>query len=84
LPFRLGNIKEDSFSKIWAESEIFKCLRDMKYSGKCGACNYRVLCGGCRARAYYFYEDYMAQEPWCSYTTSKDIKGDHENERQTS
>ncbi|KUK81450.1 MAG: Radical SAM domain protein, partial [Pelotomaculum thermopropionicum] len=28
---------------------------------------YRKICGGCRARAYYYHGDYMAEEPWCLY-----------------
>jgi MoaA/NifB/PqqE/SkfB family radical SAM enzyme len=33
---------------------------------KCGACEYKRVCGGCRARAYEA-TDYMAQEPLCQY-----------------
>jgi radical SAM protein with 4Fe4S-binding SPASM domain len=35
--------------------------------GKCGACGYRQICGGCRARAYAETGNYMAEEPFCVY-----------------
>ena len=53
LPIKLGNIRKRSFKDIWFNSEILKNLRDFnKLSGKCGVCDYRDVCGGCRARAY--------------------------------
>jgi len=53
LPLNLGNIRERSFKDIWFNSEVFKALRDFdKLEGKCGLCEHREVCGGCRARAY--------------------------------
>jgi AdoMet-dependent heme synthase len=53
LPLNLGNIRERSFKDIWFNSEVFKSLRDFdKLKGKCGQCEHREACGGCRARAY--------------------------------
>ena len=53
MPVSLGNIRERSFKDIWFNSEVFKALRDFdQLKGKCGACEYRDVCGGCRARAY--------------------------------
>ncbi|RLB91175.1 MAG: radical SAM/SPASM domain-containing protein, partial [Deltaproteobacteria bacterium] len=50
------------------ESEVFNTLRDYdKLKGKCGRCEYRNVCGGCRARAYEATGDYMAEEPLCMY-----------------
>ncbi|MGB9802433.1 putative heme d1 biosynthesis radical SAM protein NirJ2 [Desulfofundulus sp.] len=62
-----GNVRETPFSLIWQHSTIFKRLRTGDYGGACGSCNYRNLCGGCRARAYLYYGDYMAEDPWCLY-----------------
>ncbi|HEX9261896.1 MAG TPA: radical SAM protein, partial [Candidatus Bathyarchaeia archaeon] len=60
LPVKLGNIREKKFSEIWFESNVFKDLRDSdKLRGKCGACKYRRLCGGCRARAYGLSSDFI-------------------------
>jgi len=68
LNIPLGNVKERSFADIWQNSPVFKRLHSMEYSGKCGICDYRDRCGGCRARAYYYRDgDYMAEDDWCLY-----------------
>jgi len=68
LNIAAGNVKETPFTTIWQESEIFKNLRTLDYKGDCGTCGYRQVCGGCRARAYYYHDgDYMGEEPWCLY-----------------
>ena len=36
--------------------------------GKCGVCEFKQLCSGCRARAYGMTADYLAEEPFCTYT----------------
>ncbi len=60
LPIKLSNIREKSFKEIWFNSEVFKSLRDFNaLKGKCGICNYRALCGGCRARAYGLSSDFI-------------------------
>jgi radical SAM protein with 4Fe4S-binding SPASM domain len=60
LPIKLGNVREKSFSDIWSNSTVFKALRDPNaLKGKCGACEYRSLCGGCRARAYGLSSDFI-------------------------
>lgn len=66
-----GNVREKPFGDIWRDSEIFKALRTENYSGGCGSCRYKKICGGCRARAYYYHNDYMAEEPWCLYQGRK-------------
>jgi AdoMet-dependent heme synthase len=72
FPKPAGNIREQSFKEIWEESELFKELRDFKkYKGKCGSCEYINVCGGCRARAYSVYGDYLEEEPFCSYIPMK-------------
>ena len=60
LPIKLGNIREKSFKEIWFNSEVFNSLRDPNsLKGKCGICEYRSLCGGCRARAYGLSSDFI-------------------------
>ena len=60
LPVKLGNIRENTFKEIWVNSPVFKALRDPKsLKGKCGACEYSILCGGCRARAYGLSSDFI-------------------------
>ncbi|VBB06235.1 radical sam [Lucifera butyrica] len=67
LPLKVGNVRESAFDTIWQESDLFHQLRTEPLKGGCGKCGYDDICGGCRARAYYYYGDYMAEEPWCSY-----------------
>ena len=51
-----------------AASEVFRQLQDVDgYGGKCGTCGFRIVCGGCRARALAAVGDYLAEEPTCSY-----------------
>ena len=60
LPIKLGNVREKSFKEIWFNSPIFKALRDSNsLKGKCGVCEHRGLCGGCRARAYGLSSDFI-------------------------
>ncbi|HEY0808968.1 MAG TPA: hypothetical protein VGD49_02355, partial [Longimicrobiales bacterium] len=52
---------------------VFQALRSGKPSGKCGACEYRSVCGGCRARAYARTGDIMASDDSCSYEPAGNI-----------
>jgi AdoMet-dependent heme synthase len=68
LELNCGDLRENTFEKVWRDSEVFKNLRDFSgYKGKCGICEYRKSCGGCRARAFEATGDYMEQEPLCIY-----------------
>jgi AdoMet-dependent heme synthase len=68
LPIHAGNVRETPISEIYREAPIFKSLRDTsKLQGKCGACEYKEICGGSRARAYAVSGDPLAQEPCCIY-----------------
>ena len=65
---QLGNVLETPFSEIWTNSPVFTDLRDYsRLKGKCGACEYKRVCGGCRARALAATGDYLAEEPYCAY-----------------
>jgi radical SAM protein len=68
LPIHAGNIRETPLSEIYRNAPIFKSLRDTsKLEGKCGACEYKEICGGSRARAYAVTGDPLAAEPCCIY-----------------
>ncbi|MGQ9748778.1 heme b synthase [Desulfosoma sp.] len=68
LEVNCGNVREESFPKIWENSKVFQRLRNFRaLEGKCGRCEYVRVCGGCRARAYEATGDYMAEEPLCLY-----------------
>jgi heme b synthase len=68
LDVTCGDIRQTSFAEIWNHSEVFRTLRDYdKLQGKCGACEFKRVCGGCRARAFEATGDFMDAEPLCSY-----------------
>jgi heme b synthase len=68
LELNCGNVRKQSFKEIWEKSPVFLNLRNTDgYQGKCGICEYRKVCGGCRARAYESLGDYMNEEPYCIY-----------------
>jgi radical SAM protein with 4Fe4S-binding SPASM domain len=65
---QLGNVRETPFSHIWETSPVFDDLRHFdRLKGKCGACEYKSVCGGCRARALAATGDYLNEEPYCAY-----------------
>lgn len=68
LPISGGNVRERSVVAIYRESQVFKEIRDYsKLKGKCGACEFKNICGGSRARAYALTGDFMESEPYCVY-----------------
>ncbi len=67
-----GDITQTTFGDVWNHSPVFKKLRDFKQlEGKCGVCEYRAVCGGCRARAFEATGNYMAEEPLCAFVPEK-------------
>jgi len=68
LPLQVGNVRERKLGDIWRDSDVFGALRDPgRLTGKCGACGYRKLCQGCRARAYAVSGNYLDEEPDCPH-----------------
>ena len=68
LDTNCGDVTKTSFADIWHNSKTFLALRDYdQLEGKCGKCEYKKFCGGCRARAFEATGDILAQEPLCSY-----------------
>jgi heme b synthase len=68
LPVEAGNVRQQNFGDIWETSPLFAEMRDPDLlTGKCGVCQFKSLCSGCRARAYGMTGDYLAEEPFCVY-----------------
>lgn len=63
-----GSIRERAFLDIWDNSADFQRLRAPKLGGKCGVCEFRQLCGGCRARPVALGDDLMAADSICAYS----------------
>ena len=72
LEVKSGDVTKENFVDIWKNSPQFLKLRDYDaLQGKCGACEYKSVCGGCRARAYEATGDMMNPEPLCEYVPKK-------------
>ena len=68
LPISAGNVRQQPVFEIYRNSPLFRTLRDPDaLRGRCGRCEYRVICGGSRSRAYALTDDYLATDPWCGY-----------------
>jgi AdoMet-dependent heme synthase len=68
LPVEAGNLKRQNFRQVWEESDVFAALRDTSnLKGKCGCCEFRNVCMGCRARAFAVTGDMLDEEPFCIY-----------------
>ena len=66
LPLRVGSIRQKNFIEIWESSPVLLALRKRELKGKCGECGYRQVCGGCRARAYAEYGDFLGPDTLCN------------------
>jgi radical SAM protein with 4Fe4S-binding SPASM domain len=68
LPVKAGDLRTQSLQEVWEQSSTFEQLRDTNnLEGKCGCCEFRNLCMGCRARAFAATGNMMSEEPFCVY-----------------
>jgi radical SAM protein with 4Fe4S-binding SPASM domain len=68
LPLFAGNLGETGLREIWDTSDLFTRLRQRDdLGGRCGPCELKSLCGGCRARAYGMTGDVLAEDPLCTH-----------------
>ncbi len=75
LPALAGDLRKQSFADIWTNSVVFGQLReDDNLKGKCGCCEFRHVCMGCRARAFAATGDFLAEEPFCVYEPGTSAK----------
>ena len=66
LPIPIGNLRNDSLLKIWHQSELLWQIADKSnLRGKCNSCEFITQCAGCRAMAYAYTGDYLAEDPQC-------------------
>lgn len=72
LPHRCGNVKDAGFRDIYQSSPLLHSLRDpAQFHGKCGACEFRDVCGGSRSHAYAVTGDVLASDPTCVYVPTE-------------
>lgn len=68
LPESAGNVRAADLAAVYREHPLFVGLRDADaLGGKCGACPFRKVCGGSRARAWAMLGDATAEDPLCAY-----------------
>jgi AdoMet-dependent heme synthase len=68
LPLVAGDLRRESFRAVWENSGLFEQLRDVEQiEGKCGYCEFKRVCLGCRARAFGMTGDWRGEEPFCIY-----------------
>ena len=70
-----GDIRTDSIQEIMdrmhASNELMRLADRGNLKGKCGVCEFKGICGGCRARAFIFSGDALNQDPACVYKPKK-------------
>jgi hypothetical protein len=74
MPLAAGDLRRQSFGEVWRDSALFARLREGTLGGKCGRCEFREVCGGCRARAFADSGDVLAADRSCAY----EPRGDRE------
>ncbi|GAB7008395.1 radical SAM protein [Halorubrum trueperi] len=68
LPRSAGNVRERSVVDIYRNADLFENLREPDLlRGKCGACEFRQVCGGSRSRAFATTGDPLESDPLCPY-----------------
>ena len=67
IPQAVGDLRKEGFVEIWRDSEGLNTLRRWELEGRCGICEFKSICGGCRARALASGGGLFAEDPWCAY-----------------
>jgi radical SAM protein with 4Fe4S-binding SPASM domain len=67
MPVAVGNLRSTAFDDLWTTAPAFEALREPRLGGRCGACEFSKICGGCRCRAYATHGDFLAEDPACGY-----------------
>jgi radical SAM protein with 4Fe4S-binding SPASM domain len=73
MPVEAGDLASASFGEFWRSSRVFRELRTGDLGGRCGRCEFRAVCGGCRARAHAELGDWMAEDPACGYEPTGEV-----------
>lgn len=78
LPLVAGNVREQTLTALYRESDLFRRLRDRSlFQGKCGRCEFTEVCGGSRARAWALSGNELAEDPTCAYIPRSEVKPAH-------
>jgi AdoMet-dependent heme synthase len=67
LPLELGNVRTDDVVDVYRGHPLLRRIRAADFTGRCGTCHWRDVCGGSRARAYARSGDPLAEDPGCAF-----------------
>jgi radical SAM protein with 4Fe4S-binding SPASM domain len=67
LPLSLGNVRAMHLVEIYRTHPLLLDIRAARFTGRCGACEHRQLCGGSRARAYAASGNPLGEDPACVF-----------------
>lgn len=68
LPMPRGNVRQGTLVDVYRHDAVFVKLRDPDaLDGRCGACEFRHVCGGSRSRAFAESGNAFASDPLCAY-----------------
>ncbi|HUI76936.1 MAG TPA: hypothetical protein VLY24_03445, partial [Bryobacteraceae bacterium] len=74
LPLVAGNVRRDRVDEVYRGAPLFNVLHDpSQFEGRCGQCEYSVMCGGSRARAYGASGNPFAEDPFCPYEPHRQL-----------
>ncbi|WP_104084077.1 TIGR04053 family radical SAM/SPASM domain-containing protein [Cryobacterium sp. Y11] len=68
LPVAVGCVRDQPFPEIYRDADLLQDLRSPdNFGGRCGRCEFRVVCGGSRSHAFAVTGDPLAADPSCAY-----------------
>ncbi|NPB01069.1 MAG: radical SAM protein [Crenarchaeota archaeon] len=65
LPYTIGDLKTMSLKDVLKNDIVVK-LSQRELRGSCSSCSFKDICGGCRARAYFYRGDVLEEDPECT------------------
>jgi AdoMet-dependent heme synthase len=76
LPMAVGNVRVCDPLELYRQSALFRALRAPRaFTGRCGACEFREVCGGSRARAWAATGDVLGEDPLCVWRPAAFAEG---------
>lgn len=73
MPEAAGNVRAESLVDIYREGDLMGDLRNPDaFTGPCGTCEYRAVCGGSRSRAYAATGNPQGSDPLCPWVANAD------------
>ncbi len=83
LPLTVGNVRARDPLELYRESALFRALRAPRlFTGRCGVCEFREICGGSRARAWAATGDVLGEDPLCAWRPASMQTVEAESERR--